>query len=108
MSRGGREWLREVWREKEERLKRFYEGDYSFGPEAKHLPDKSMLRRALTLLFWSSPFFITYFLWFICPHYGLAYYLFFIPLFYYLQYRYDGVETFIASNFLKNFKKKEA
>ena len=95
-------WLREVWREKEERLKRFYEHGYSFGQEVKNLPEKSLLGKLLIILFWTSPFVITYSLWLYHPLILLGFFLL-IPLFYYLQYSYDGVETLITSRYLKHF-----
>ena len=97
-------WLREVWREKEERLKKFYEQNYSFGPEVRNLSEKSSLKKLLLILFWTSPFVVTYFLWLYHPLILLGFFLL-IPLFYYLQYSYDGLETLIASRYLRHFAK---
>ena len=97
-------WLREVWREKEERLKKFYEQDYSFGPEVRNLSEKSSLNKLLLILFWTSPFVITYFLWLYHPLILLGFFLL-IPLFYYLQYSYDGLDTLIASRYLRHSAK---
>ena len=97
-------WLREVWREKEERLRKFYEEDYSFGPEVKNLSEKSSFKKLLVILFWTSPFVITYFFWLYQPLILLGF-LLLIPLFYYVQYSYDGVDKFIVSRYLQNSAK---
>ncbi|KAI6646592.1 Lysocardiolipin acyltransferase 1 isoform X2 [Oopsacas minuta] len=95
-------WLRDLWREKEERLKKFYEQDYSFGPEVKNIPEKSLFLKLLILIFWTSPFLITYLLWLHYPLILLAF-LLLVPMFYYLQYTYDGLENLVVNSYLKQF-----